>query len=90
MIALTLKFGKCKITFHDSILLLPSSLDKLSKAFNVDNAKIIFPLYWLLNNPDFDINYIGSVPNIKYFKNISVNEYNNYVNKRNNIWNLKN
>jgi hypothetical protein len=90
MIALTLKYGnKCKITFHDSMLLLPSSLDKLSKSFNVDNKKILFPIYWLLNNPDFNINYIGSVPNIKYFKDISIENYNIYVNERNNIWNLK-
>ena len=90
MIALTLKFGnKNKITFHDSMLMLPSSLDKLSKSFNVDNGKIIFPIYWLLNTLEFNINYIGNVPDIKFFKGISISEYNNYVNERNNIWNFK-
>jgi len=90
MIALTLNFGnKCQITFHDSILLLPSSLDKLSKAFNIDNKKILFPIYWLLNNPDFNVSYKSFVPNIKYFKDININDYNNYILERSNIWDLK-
>lgn len=89
MIALTLKFGKCKITFHDSMLLLPSSLDNLSKAFNVLNKKEIFPIYWLLNNPKFNLGYIGTVPEMKYFKNITINEYNNYVLERFNKWNFR-
>lgn len=90
MIALTLKFGnKCKISFHDSMLLLPSSLDKLSKSFNVANKKVIFPIYWLMNNPSLNLEYIGSVPNIKYFKDISIEEYNDYVLERVNIWNFK-
>lgn len=89
MIALTLNYGnKCKITFHDSMLFLPSSLDKLSKAFNIVNTKNnkIFPLYWLLKNPEFDVNYIGNVPDIKYFKDITIDEYNNYVSERKDIW----
>lgn len=91
MIALTLKYGnKCKITFHDSMLLLPSSLDKLSKSFNIENKKVVFPIKILLNNPDFNLNYTGNVPDIKYFKDISINEYDNYINERNNIWNFKN
>jgi len=89
MIALTLKFGKNKITFHDSMLLLPSSLDKLSKAFNVINKKAIFPINWLLNNPNFNLGYIGAVPKIKYFKDITLSEYNNYVLERFNIWNFR-
>nr|UHB41846.1 DNA polymerase [Butyriboletus roseoflavus] len=37
MIALTLKYGnKCKITFHDSMLMLPSSLEELSNSFNIE------------------------------------------------------
>ena len=51
-----IKFNDNKITFHDSMLLLPSSLDKLSNNFNVDNKKVIFPIYWLLNNPNFNLN----------------------------------
>ena len=50
----------------------------------------MFPIYWLLNNPDFNVNYIGNVPNINYFKDIDIVDYNNYVNERNNIWDLKN
>lgn len=63
MIALTLKYGnKCKITFHDSMLLLPSSLDKLSNSFNIENKKVIFPIKYLLNNLEFQLNYEGAVP----------------------------
>lgn len=90
MIALTLKFGNnCKITFHDSMLLLPTSLDNLSKAFYMRIKKTIFPIYWLLNNPDFNLNYIGNVPNIKYFKDINIEDYPYYVFERNNIWDFK-
>lgn len=90
MIALTLKYGnKCKMTFYDSLLLLPASLDKLGKSFDVENKKTFFPIYWLINNPDININYIGNVPDIKYFKDITIDDYNNYVNERNNIWNFK-
>ena len=48
-------------TFLDSYLLLPSSLKNLSKSFNVENPKGIFP--FKLN----DINYKGIIPDIKYF-----------------------
>lgn len=72
------------------MLLLPSSLDKLRKSFNIENKKVVFPIKILLNNPDFNLNYTGNVPDIKYFKDISINEYDNYINERNNIWNFKN
>ena len=60
------------ITFLDSYLLLPSSLRKLCKSFNVKDSKGIFP--YLLDN----INYQGITPDIKYFPGISLIEYNNY------------
>jgi hypothetical protein len=63
-------FGK--VTFYDSYLLLSSSLSKLSKSFQVDSPKDLFPTFLT------DINYVGSVPDIKYFKDINILDYNNY------------
>ena len=56
----------------DSYLILPSSLKNLSNSFNIDSPKDLFPVK--LNN----INYQGVVPDIKYFNNISLEEYNGY------------
>ena len=74
------------IALKDSYLILLGSLDKLSKAFNVDSPKGIFP--HLFVNKD-NLNYIGEVPAIENFFKITVNEYNNYKNLMKNIWNLK-
>ena len=54
-----------KIIFRDSYLLLPASLDKLAKNFNVEH-KTVFP-HKFLDLPtggeeDIDLNYIGNVP----------------------------
>jgi len=74
--------------FRDSLLLLPSSLKNLAITFKVDN-KDIFPYEFLINT-DISLNYIGAVPEFKYFKNISIEEYNKYkedfINKD---WNLR-
>jgi len=73
-----------KLKFNDSYLLLPSSLKNLSKSFNINNPKGIFPFG--LNN----LNYKGQVPNFKYFNNISQEEYNKYQNLfKNKIWSFK-
>jgi len=75
-------FGK--VTFLDSYLLLTSSLSKLSKSFNIDSPKTLFPIH--LNN----INYQGSVPDIKYFKDISLEDYEKYkASHSDKIWNFK-
>lgn len=72
------------ITFLDSYLLLPSSLKNLSKSFSVAKPKDIFPIFF--NN----INYQGLVPDIKYFKNLSLENYENYKNQfLNKIWKFK-
>lgn len=79
---------KYRIDFRDSLLMLPLSLNKLSKAFNLDeNSKSIFP-YLFVNNPDIKLNYEGSVPNIELFNNISNKDYIEYKNKYK-LWNLK-
>lgn len=91
------------ITLNDSFLILPVSLEKLSRAYGEsDSSKVksIFPLKFL-NKPDFDINYKGEVPSIKYFyqydklDNIKmfelfVESYNKYaMSFKGKIWNLK-
>ena len=80
------------INFRDSLLLLPSSLDKLSLNFNVEN-KTIFP-YAFVNNNFIDLNYEGPVPEYEYFdkKKVSLEKYNEYKNSfinNNKNWNLK-
>jgi hypothetical protein len=77
-----------KVTFYDSYLLLSSSLSKLSKSFQVDSPKDLFPTF--LN----DINYKGVVPDISYFKDINLLDYNNYKERWDNsngnkVWDFK-
>jgi DNA polymerase type B, organellar and viral len=76
-------YGKV-IIFKDSYLLLPLSLRKLCKAFNVVTSKGFFP--FLMNT----INYIGELPQFKYWKGVSDLEYNgllsDYTNK---LWSFK-
>jgi DNA polymerase family B len=78
IISLVISFGKnleYKIQFKDSYLILLNSLHKLCKAFSVSNPKSLFP--HLFVNKD-NLNYIGSVPDIKYFIKISKLEYQDY------------
>lgn len=77
-----------KIDFRDSLLMLPISLDKLSKAFQVENNKTIFP-YLFVNNKEIPLTYNGLVPSIDYFDKLSNKDYLNYSNSFK-IWNLKN
>lgn len=49
-----------RITFKDSLLLLPGSLRKLAKSFQVE-SKSYFP-FDFVNNPDLDLNYVGPIP----------------------------
>ena len=75
---LDIKFNYSSYTlyFRDSYLLLPLSLDKLSKSFQVEN-KNIFP-YSFVNDDNVSLNYEGSVPEFKYFNNISTEDYQEY------------
>jgi len=79
IISLLIKYGdngKYQLDFRDSYLILLNSLSKLSKAFNVDNEKTIFP-YLFVNKDNLD--YQGIVPEFKYFDNkINQVEYRNY------------
>ena len=94
IISINFNLNSNKITFMDSYLMLPSSLKKLSESFKISNPKGIFPV--LFNN----VNYIGEVPHIKYFNNLTDKEYNNYKNNfsclseatskgNNSSWNFK-
>lgn len=85
---ITLKFNlfnnsKYQITFRDSYLLLPSSLRKLCKSFNVNTSKTIFPFKLT------DLWYSGPVPSFLLFNNLSLEEYNNYKNNFIDLWNFK-
>jgi len=79
--------NKYQVKFRDSLLLLLHSLHKLSKSFSVENPKIMFPIFFANEN---NLNYIGEVPNIKYFKDIDLKSYNNYISNFNGLWNLRN
>lgn len=79
-----------QISFRDSYLMLPSSLNKLTKQFNVTN-KTIFPYNFVNNkfNKNINLNYIGKVPEIIYFNDISLDHYNQYIQLFYKSWSLK-
>lgn len=95
-IDLIVKFSdKCNIKYKDSYLILPSSLSKLSKAFDV-KKKGIFPYKFVSDKNNLvPLDYIGKVPAIEYFedkdKGIELNkeDYDLYVQDYNNDWDLK-
>jgi len=76
IISISFKYlvGKTYYTlfFHDSLLILPQSLDKLAKNFEVEN-KARFPILFL-NNPSINLDYKGLVPELKYFIKTSEKE----------------
>ena len=78
---------KYKIYFRDSLLMLPSSLNKLCKSFNVE-SKTIFPYDFVCEDLIYK-NYVGPVPQFNKFSNISVSEYHDYCKQFNNDWSLK-
>lgn len=65
------------ISFIDSYNILNHSLAKLAKDFKLPMSKTHYP-YSFVTKDNF--NYIGSVPDIKYFENISLIEYNKLIN----------
>lgn len=75
-----------RFKFKDSYLLLQNSLAKLGESFNVDVRKDIFP--YKFPNKD-NLCYIGEVPLLEYFDNVSIDKYNEYVKKYNKKWNMK-
>ena len=80
---------KYQIDFRDSLLMLPLSLRRLCKAFNVDlaSSKSIFP-YDFINLSDTSYDYAGIVPDYEYFSRVDKSDYDIYKNKYI-TWNLK-
>ena len=91
IISINLNFGtdfEYRLQFKDSYLLLLNSLAKLTVGFGVETLKSIFPFFFVNEN---NLDYIGEVPDIKYFNKISKSEYLNYCNNfKNKTWNLRN
>ena len=63
-----------KISFVDSLNLLNNSLEKLTKDFNFDIKKGKFP-HTFVNKRT--LNYIGNKPDMSYYNNINIKDYNN-------------
>jgi hypothetical protein len=80
---------KYTICFRDSLLIMPLSLKKLCKAFNISHqeSKTIFP-YEFVNNSTVSLLYEGEVPSQKYFNSISNDDYNEYKNNYE-VWKLR-
>jgi len=78
LISIDFKLNDYIIAFRDSLQLLIYPLRDLAKSFGVNTQKSIFP-YTFVNENNLD--YIGEVPEFKYFDGITINEYNNYKNK---------
>lgn len=77
------------LTFYDSYQILPSSLKKLAISFNTNSQKDIFPFDFVNKN---NLDYNGSVPPMDQFPKGTFNskeEYDNYVSKFNNNWDLR-
>jgi hypothetical protein len=84
IININFNFGKdseYQIQFRDSYLLLLRGLMKLCKSFKVENEKSIFPHLFVNEN---NLDYIGEVPDFKYFDKVSKEDYNNYCEQFNN------
>ena len=82
LVQITFKLNKIKVIFRDSLQLMPVSLRKLAKSFNVTN-KSFFP-HSFLNQDNINLDYIGNIPDISLFNDITQDEYNiyksNYIN----------
>jgi len=78
-----------KISLVDSMNLLNSSLDKLTKDFNVEVKKGKFP-YSFVNRLNIVNNYTGFIPEKCYYEGISESDYNKIKTQmRCKNWNLK-
>ena len=65
--------GKYSFTIIDSYCMLTNSLSKLGKSFEVDTLKSYFPYKFSTTENLF---YKGITPNIIYYENITLEEYN--------------
>jgi hypothetical protein len=76
IISINFKYKEYNITFKDSLQMLIVSLRDLGKSFNVDIQKSIFPYNFVNEN---NLDYIGPIPDFKYFDGISSIDYNCYI-----------
>ena len=83
------KFDRAEIVIKDSLLILYGPLAKLAKSFNLEVGKDIFPYDFVsLDNLD----YIGPVPDYKYFDStkVSLDDYLDYKSRfKDNKWCLR-
>lgn len=56
------------LTILDSIRILPGALAKLAKDWKVETQKDHFPHYFFLGNIFDTLNYVGSIPEYKFFE----------------------
>ena len=79
---------KVCISLWDSLSILPLSLDKIGKVFNLGkDGKKIYP-YEFVNK--YGIDYKGNVPSIKWFVNASNEDYNELINEyKDREWSVK-
>lgn len=76
--------GKVRsIKIKDSVAILPNSLRNLGKDYKIEVAKSYFPYNFTKINTLF---YIGQTPDIKYYKDISLDEYRELYKE---VWSLK-
>jgi hypothetical protein len=91
IITVTVNYGEnneYQMGFRDSMLILPKSLRDLCWAFRVETVKSIFPFLFVNKN---NLDYIGKVPDFKYFKDISKDDYNDYKSSFSGTnWNIRN
>ena len=85
IISITFWLSDYVVTFRDSNQLLPDSLRSLGLCFGVNTQKSIFP-YSFVNEANLD--YIGTIPEFKYFDGISSIDYNCYI-ENYNIWSMR-
>ena len=86
-LSISIKINKnkyIKINLVDSLNILNSSLDSLSKSFKVKIKKSIFPYTFVKKE---NLNYIGETPNIKYYNKLSELEYKEIYSKDD--WDLR-
>jgi alpha-N-acetylglucosamine transferase len=78
-----------RIIFIDSLKIVNSNLDKALKAYGCTFNKGILP--YLFYNHD-TLNYIGKIPEFKYYSNISIEDYNKLIDQfdsNNNLFDAK-
>lgn len=85
IISITFWLNNYVVTFKDSKQMLNVSLRNLSKSFSVETQKSILPYSFVTES---NLNYIGQIPDFKFFDGISSLDYNCYV-ENYNILNLR-